>query len=264
MPVCIALAAALTLGFAAGGRVQAADQLTPISSGDELGLVRVRCVTDSNFEILFRAALVQVEQLSVEHEIVLTAGHGLPRNVDTLRSQCVLIDAAGRDYRLHGAWRSDQHIRGLANDWAVLTTQRRLRRNQPRLLVAAPSVEERRRMESAESSLRLPLLTVAEERACALEQSGISADERARGLFSHTCRSWHGHSGSPILALRGDAVVLIGIHLASRWFYEGQRSIKIGRYVDTAIMDAIYAAAGREPVSVDSEAVEKTDAAPAL
>jgi len=202
----------------------------------------VLCTNESGYKQLFRGTVVELED-TPDFDVILTAAHGLPRNVELLKEQCVVIDDDGRQYGLRRLWRPVDRGRGMADDWAVVATQRRMRRDQARLAVAAPIVRERRSLEARAAALRLPLMTVTEERDCTLQASGLTQREVERGLFSHSCRSWYGHSGSPLLAARDGRPVVIGFHLATRWFYEERRPIKIGRYVDAAIMAAIAAAA---------------------
>jgi len=208
----------------------------------------VLCTNESGYKLLFRGAVVAVDD-APNYDVILTAAHGLPRNVDLLREQCVVIDDENRHYGLRGLWRPDDIGRGMADDWAVIATLRRMRRDQARLAVGAPLVTERRTLEASAALLRLPLMTVTEERNCTLQDSGLTQREIERGLFSHSCRSWYGHSGSPILVARDGRPVVIGFHLATRWFYEERRPIKIGRYVDGAIVAAIAAAAGNDAYS---------------
>jgi hypothetical protein len=211
--------------------------------GGDIGLVRVQCTSDAGYRQVFRGAVVELDG-AARFDVILTAGHGLPRDLDIFKEHCAVIDTDGRRFGLRGMWRPEDSGRGMVDDWAVLATYRRMRRDQPRLAVGVPVVTEHRAPESSAAALRLPLMTVTEERDCALQDSGLTRREIQRGLFSHSCRSWYGHSGSPILAAADGRAVVIGLHLAKRWFYEGHRAIKIGRYVDAAIIDAIDAAAG--------------------
>ena len=237
----LARAVAFGIGVLAAGEVAAAND-APLPGG-EIGLVRVQCTSESGYRQVFRGAVVELEG-SPRYDVILTAGHGLPRNFETVKEYCAVLDADGRRYPLRGMWRPEDSGRGMVDDWAVLATFRRMRRSQPRLPVSAPFVVERRLLEDSDTSLRLPLMTLAEERDCVLLNDGLRQREIDRGLFSHSCRSWYGHSGSPVLAAANGRAVVIGLHLAKRWFYEERRTVKIGRYIDSAIIDAIDAAAG--------------------
>ena len=245
-PLCGSRAGWLARVVAAGaiacavGEAVADDAPLP---GGEIGLVRVQCTSESGYRQVFRGAVVDLEGES-RYDVILTAGHGLPRDLETVKEYCAVLDAAGRRYPLRGMWRPADSGRGMVDDWAVLATFRRMRRSQPRLPVSAPFVIERRLLEDSDTALRLPLMTLAEERDCALLNDGLRQREIDRGLFSHSCRSWYGHSGSPVLAAANGRAVVIGLHLAKRWFYEERRTVKIGRYIDSAIIDAIDAAAG--------------------
>lgn len=231
--------------YAAGDAAAADDEPLP---GGEIGLVRVQCTSESGYRQVFRGAVVDLEGES-RYDVILTAGHGLPRDLETVKEYCAVLDADGRRYPLRGMWRPADGGRGMVDDWAVLATFRRMRGNQARLPVAAPFVVERRSLEDSDTLLRLPLMTLAEEHDCVLLNDGLRQREIERGLFSHSCRSWYGHSGSPILAAANGRTVIIGLHLAKRWFYEEHRTVKIGRYIDAAIIDAIDTAAGENTPS---------------
>jgi hypothetical protein len=91
--------------------------------------------------------------------------------------------------------------------------------------------------------VRLPLLHPPEERDCRLSSTSLSAAEQSEGLFAHNCRAWQGHSGSPILLRIEEQLLLVGLHIGTRWVVEQPGTVKLGRYLDASILNAIALAA---------------------
>ena len=207
--------------------------------------MRIECATSRGIDMLFRGALIETEKARSSFEVVLTTAHGLPSALADLTAQCAVIGDRGRRYRIEAAWRAPSPNPQIADDWAVLLTAQRMRGAQRRLPVEQIAAVARDRMAADVTAVRLPLLTAGVERECFLSKSGLSPAEEIAGLFGHSCLSWHGHSGSPILARLGGEIRLIGVHLGSRWFFEERRLVKLGRFVDEAIVEAIQVAANR-------------------
>ena len=90
--------------------------------------------------------------------------------------------------------------------------------------------------------IRLPLRFLGAERTCVLRPPGSAGVDLEDGLFSHTCRSWSGHSGSPVLAVDERGAFIFGIHLGRRWLAETRQSLRIGRVIDSEILAAVRAA----------------------
>lgn len=233
-------------GWLAMAEVGAATTVLPETGGADAGLTRVACLAeDDSYVSRLRGVLVDVGVEHSAYEVVLTAAHGLPADVDALRRRCSVVDPEDRLYAIDMVWRPVPRGRGSVDDWAVLLTERRLEGDLDRVRVLAANQESWSRMARNEAPLRLPLRFSGGERACRLERPEVAGDDLAAQLFGHTCRAWSGHSGSPILTNVEGEAYLLGIHLGSRWIFERQASQHIGRYLDAEIIRTIRAAAAQ-------------------
>jgi len=219
----------------------AAAAVVPDSSGAEVGLTRIECVSEHGADTRrFRGAVIDTGTAAISYEVVLTAGHGLPSDVDALRRACSVVGAEDRRYLIEDVWRPSSRSRGAADDWAVLVTERRLRGDVKRLRTLTTERAFRQQLAENELPVRLPLRFIGAERACHLVQPGLSGAGLAVELFGHTCRAWSGHSGSPILTAVEDEMYILGIHLGSRWSFEERASLRIGRFLDAEMLEAIH------------------------
>jgi len=231
-------------------------EIAPPSMADlERALVRLECSSEQNSERHFRGTLIDTGQAKPNFEIILTAAHGLPSNPVELTRSCVVIGEHARSYRIDSVWRPLEPHGPLTDDWAVLRTERRIRGNFRRLRIAQLDQLVGKQMTAEPLPVRLPLLHPPAEHNCSLSGSSLSEAEQSAGLFAHDCRAWQGHSGSPILVSIDEKVLLIGFHLGTRRVFEDRVTLKLGRQLDAAILDAIAAAAGDrrgrdEPVTV--------------
>ena len=237
--VC-AVALAWTLAsFSAGANTLGA----PDRTGAEIGLIRISCVPDGGLgSNQFRGVVIDSAAAGMRHDVILTTAHGFPADPHLVIERCSVVGPEKRQYGVDAIWRSVARGRGSIDDWAVIATDRRLRgrieRQAVRVLPPTPGPPP----EAGATTVRLPLLFFGAERACSLtatESAGVYLDAK---LFGHTCRAWSGHSGSPILVVYDGDVFVMGIHLGSRWIFERQASLKIGRFVDNAVIEAIQSA----------------------
>ena len=213
-------------------------------SSAEVGWTRIECVADdSTNTALFRGAIIDTGTVDNSYEVIVTAAHGLPSDVDVLRRQCRVLGAKDGRYRIERIWRPYSRGRGSVDDWAVLLTERRLGGHVKRVRTLAIDHADRQRMAGNEIAVSLPLGLVGSERACSLIQPGSLDVDLAVELFGHTCRAWHGHSGSPILTTVEGEVYILGIHLGTLRILQNHASLELGRYVDMQIIETIHAAA---------------------
>ncbi len=214
--------------------------------GIDIGLARIECVSAAGVgRASRRGALIDTGATVTTYEVVLTAAHGLPRETEAVIRTCFLIGYAGRQYPIEAIWHPEQRGRGFTDDWAVILVVGRLSGHVARLRIAPLAHPELQQMISNDAPVRLPLRFAPSERECELTQSRLTVVEVRDGLLAHNCQAWSGHSGSPILInLEGQRYVL-GIHLGSRWIFERNAPLRLGRYVDAKISAAIEAAAER-------------------
>ena len=233
------------LAVALAGSGAHAAPATPERSGAEAGLVGIECGPERGLgSHRFRGVVIDTAGAELRRDVILTTAHGFPADTDRITEACWVEGPAQRQYAIDWFWRPVARGRGSLDDWAVLVTERRLRGELARQPVAAWPPGGRRAAR-AETPVRLPLRFFAAERACTLTPSGSAQEPLSAGFFSHTCRSWPGHSGSPILTADGGGVSVVGIHVGSRWIFERQASLKIGRFVDAEMLGAIRTATAR-------------------
>lgn len=209
-------------------------------SGADEGIALIECRPDgSSLARRQRGALIDYGEADVEFEVVLTTAHGMPGDMDSIDGSCALV--AGEDSRLPivAMWRPETHGRGSTDDWAVLISAGGLSGRAGRLRTLQPYSPELEELMTSDASVRLPLRFPPGERACELKPSKLTVLDVRAGLFAHNCISWAGHSGSPVLVNVEGKPVVLGLHLGSRWLQADQISLKIGRYIDTAIVTAI-------------------------
>ncbi len=225
------------------GAADAATPLVPDSSGAEVGLIRVECRPDDGAGLYrFRGVVVDTKTTGISHDVILTTAHGLPSAVDEIRQKCHVVGAQDERYPIAAIWRSDIRGRDSVDDWVVLATGQRLGGGLRRLRVRPMPSSALQQLVVAETVVRLPLRFVGGERACSLTPPGSAGVDLEVELFGHTCRAWPGHSGSPILFTADGELSILGIHLGSRWLFDINGSLEIGRFVDANVLDAIRAA----------------------
>ncbi len=212
--------------------------VVPEYAGAEAGLIALECVPeDETIGHRFRGVVIDVGD--TPHEVVLTTAHGFPKAAEIVSERCFVAGRGNRRYPIHALWRPVFRHRGAVDDWAVVVTGRKLReriwrqrlRDEP-VVLEQPGVDPT-------ATVRLPLRFLGTERSCALrtpESVGANLEE---GLFVHTCRSWAGHSGSPVLAVDDHGAFVLGIHVGRRWIAQPRRSLRIGRVIDSEILEAV-------------------------
>ena len=214
--------------------------VVPEYAGAEAGLIGIECVPDGGTRgYRFRGVVIDTGRVDSDHEVILTTAHGFPAAAEDVREKCAVLGTKDRRYSIQAIWRPATRVRGAVDDWAVFVTRRDLRERiwRQRLPSAPVAIEER--LADPTAPIRLPLRFLGAERACALRAPGSAGLSLETGLFSHTCRSWSGHSGSPVLAVDEHGAFVLGIHLGRRWFADPYRSLKIGRAIDSEILQAV-------------------------
>ena len=186
--------------------VGAATSTPPRGTGPERGVAVVQCLDrDTSTRTRARAAILDLGVADPVRDAVLTAAHGLPPDSETVRRNCTVFADGGRTYRIRAVFLGGQ------SDWAVLVTSRRLRGAVARLTPVPLTAEEFAALLRGEAPLELRRLLQNDH--CRAHADWLSRTELEAGLFLHSCRSWPGLSGSPLLLDAAGAPALIGIHL---------------------------------------------------
>ena len=234
-----ALAVALSLVCLMPGAAAAADTfVVPEYAGAEAGLIVIECVPEGG-TVGHRFRGVAIDAGDTRHEVILTTSHGFPATADLVAERCAVAGIRDRRYPIGAIWRPPFRARGAVDDWAVVVTDRRLRERIWRQRMRSEPVALEGQPGEPSAKVRLPLRFLGTERSCALRAPESVGLELEVGLFSHTCRSWAGHSGSPVLAVDEHGAFILGIHVGRRWYAATRESLRIGRLIDSEILDAI-------------------------
>jgi hypothetical protein len=216
---------------------------SPAGVDTERGVVVIQCKAEQpRFFIRSRGAILDPNLDTAAGEIILTTGHGIPETAEAIRRNCTIQGERRRSYAIGHAWRGS--VAGAReHDWAVLLTTRRLDEGARRLRYvifesgAWSSLTERQ----APAQLLLRRAE-AERQTCRLARTWLTSAQIAAGLFTHSCRSWEGHSGSPIVIGINAEPVVVGIQLARiqrPMGGDGPSNLGLGRRLDEAIEDAV-------------------------
>lgn len=218
--------------------------LSELAGPAQPGIVRIRCRLGPIMRF-FRGSVMATGQGNAAWDVVLTTLHGLPDDIDLITDRCVVVDGFGHEIGLREMWRPP--LRGLVStsDWAVLLTRERIERIGVRLSFSADPYRELLQLARSSAPVRLPMLNPAAETDCNLIPSELTAASAAPTIFAHTCRTWPGHSGSPILADVDGRLLILGIHLGRRRNHLAHTAYGVGRLIDSTIVAAIDAAIAR-------------------
>jgi len=230
-----------------GMSANADTSVVPEYAGAEAGLIGIECIPEGGtVGYRFRGVVIDTGSANSSHEVILTTAHGFPAAAETITERCTVAGEKGRRYPIRAIWRPSSRDRGAVDDWAVVVTGEKLRERLWRQRVRTEPATEEKEGQGAEITvpIRLPLRFLGAERACALRSPGSAGVDLEEGLFSHTCRSWSGHSGSPVLAVDERGAFIFGIHLGRRWLVETRQSLRIGRVIDSEILAAVRDATG--------------------
>jgi hypothetical protein len=212
----------------------------PEYAGAEAGLIGIECIPQGGtIGHRFRGVVIDTGNLNSRHEVILTTAHGFPAASGVITERCAVAGAKDRRYPIRAIWRPRSQDRGAVDDWAVVVTGRNFRERIWRQRVRSEPAAEAGQLVDLAAPIRLPLRFLGAERACVLSEPAAVGVELEAGLFSHTCRSWSGHSGSPVLAVDDDGAFILGIHVGRRWLAEKRQSLRIGRAIDSEILAAV-------------------------
>ena len=216
----------------------------PTGAGVERGVAILHCTTPSGLLATSRATLLDVG-LDAGADVLLTTAHGLPSTADEVRRACRIL-ARGKEHLIEAVWHAGGYAAGPEHDWAVLVSERikgELRRW--RATEAGASWLEQLVADNARVRLVLRYAD-ATQSDCQLEAW------TTQRLLVHTCVTYPGTSGSPLVVGVELEPVLIGLHVGSQWSFDGQKLdvVSVARPLDAAVIAAIDAAAAAATAAV--------------
>jgi hypothetical protein len=237
-------AATALAAVAAASSAELTELPPPAGAGVERGVAILQCTAPSGLLLVSRATLVDVG-VDVRAEVSLTTGHGLPSTADEVRRNCRIL-ARGKAHAIEGVWHAGGYAAGPEHDWAVVTSER-IKGELRRWRVAEAAEGWLEQLVTDNASVRLVLRYAdAAQSDCRLERW------TPQRLLAHTCTTYPGTSGSPLVVGVGveREPVLIGLHVGSQLEWDGKKLdvVSVARPLDAAVIAAIDAAAAAAAV----------------
>ncbi|RPI60834.1 MAG: hypothetical protein EHM50_06700 [Lysobacterales bacterium] len=233
----------VALGAPAARAAEVTTLPPPSGTGIERGVALLRCkVPGTPTFFLSRGAVLEVG--AHEHaDVLLTTAHGLPASAAEVVRDCRVV-ARGREYPIDDVWHAGGDALGAGHDWAVVLSKR-IRGDLHRWRVGEVGVESLAKLVADRAPVRLVMryTDMGTHTDCRLEPRA-SIPSR---LVAHTCLSYPGMSGSPLILGVADEPVLIGLHVGSGLEWTGFKidMVSVAQPIDAPVIAAIVAAAAR-------------------
>jgi hypothetical protein len=236
----LATVAALTAAATWSSEITDLPQLT--GTGIERGVASLRCAVPGTDIFRFsRGAVLEIGALA-RADVLLTTAHGLPASAAEAVRDCRIV-ANGREYAINDVWHAGGDSLGAEGDWAVVLADR-IRGDLRRWRVAEVGDELRAKLvdEGARVRLVLRYADTDRETSCRLEPRALPPR-----LVAHTCATYPGMSGSPMILGIEHEPVVIGMVVGSGLEWSGWKidMISVARPIDAPIIAAIVAATAR-------------------
>ncbi len=218
--------------------------------GIERGVTRLRCPSQHGDGWLRTRAIIVDTATDAVREVLLAPSHGLPADIEAISKKCVVESGSGSTARIAEVWIPEHRDEASSGDWAVMTTQARFRGEIHRLrvgVVGAPSLAE---LIDDEAPILLMMHSPdADQDHCRILGAGLRTwQQSASGVFLHSCRTWRGVSGAPIVMRSDGLPIAIGFNsgiLIRPLDHEGPLYLGVGRAIDAEIASAIRSATTR-------------------
>lgn len=185
--------------------------------GIERGITRLICAHETlGYRMRSRAFIVDVGSPWSDADLVVAPAHVLPNDARRIVEDCFIVGSGGIDVRIAHFVLPEART-DLYDDWIVLVTAGRFEGNVGRLRVAALAPDALERMIHERAPLRLMLYSAsAEQDDCVFAPNYSTAKELEIGVFVHSCRTWEGTSGAPIVVDIDGAPVVIAMNIGRR------------------------------------------------
>lgn len=219
--------------------------------GIERGITRILCSQDEPSRwISSRGIILNVGQPELDHDVLLAPAHGLPADSKVVERDCIIAGSHGSTEHIAAVWLAENRNVPGSGDWAVLMTRRRIQGEISRLSARFLPPDTLERLVADETSITLMMQTSsADQDDCRMLFEGLQSELHLEsGVFFHSCMTWPGVSGAPIVVAIDGAPVVIGFTIAARvrpLRYEGPLYIGIGRAIDEQIAAAVRRATER-------------------
>ena len=233
----LGLMAIVALTAAAANGAEPTDLPPPKGAGIERGVDTLQCEAPSGLLSTSRATVLDVG-LDARADVWLTTAHGLPVAPEDVRRRCHVF-ARGAQRAIEQVWRAHGQAADPEHDWAVLVTER-IKGDLKRWRVAAVAENWLEQLVADHARVRLVLrYAEAAQTDCRLEAW------TAQRLLAHTCVTYPGTSGSPLVVGVDFEPVIIGLHVGSQVTWDGKEldMVSVARPLDAAVIAAVEAAA---------------------
>jgi hypothetical protein len=234
------LTALAALGAAAARSAELTELPPATGTGLERGVALLRCVEPgSELFRQSRAAVLDVGAAALA-DVLLTTSHGLPHSTAAVERHC-RVYARGKEYDIEAVWQGG-HPSAPEHDWAVVLLEERIKGDLRRWRMADAAESRLEELVDDKAAVRLVLRYAgATQTDCHLERW------TAQHLLAHSCVTYPGESGSPLVVGIDHTLLLIGVHIGSQLEWDGAKLnvVSIARPVDSAVIAAVEAAAAR-------------------
>lgn len=223
------------------GAAEVSDLPPPDGAGVERGVAILRCGAPSGVYWTSRATVLEVGA-DARSDVLVTTAHGLRASTLDVVEECTIL-ARGKEHAIKEVWNAGGSYP--EHDWAVLLT-RRIAGEVRRWRVASMETSWLDGLVADKSRVRLVM------RYADAAQSDCRLDGwTAQRLLMHTCMTYPGLSGSPLVVGVGSQPVLIALHVGSELRWDGRELdfARVARPLDASVIAAIEAAALRAQVS---------------
>ena len=212
---CTTMVAWLTVGQIVYGADVTGSAVHAGAAGLERGIARVICAkADSSYSVRSRALIVDTGESTPAVEVMLAPAHVLPRDPQRIKPDCRIARVVGSAAKIAEFWLPDDRDTA-GGDWAVLLTDQAFNSDIGRLRTGVVAQEVLERLLAEGVPMHLVLYQPqADLHGCKLidaSRSGLT--QLQHGVFSHSCRTWPGTSGAPLVVGLGGEPVVIGMNI---------------------------------------------------
>jgi hypothetical protein len=220
-------------------------ELTPLppagGAGVERGVALLRCsVPGSAATRMSRATVLQVGA-ALAADVLLTTAHALPPSAVEIERDCRVL-VRGEEYAIGAVWNADNRVPGPEHDWAVVLLDERIEGDLVRWRAEEVAPSWLDELVAARAPVRLVLrFADAAQTDCELEAW------TPRRSLAHSCVTYPGTSGSPLVVGVDSTAMLIAIHVGSELLFDGTRfdMVSVARPIDASVLAAIEKASAR-------------------
>jgi hypothetical protein len=233
----LGLTAIVVLAATAAKGAELTELPPPSGAGLERGVATLRCEAPSGLLATSRATVLDVAT-DGRGDVWLATAHGLPAAAEDVRRGCHVF-ARGAARSIKHVWRAPAQVADPEHDWAVFVTAR-IEGELKRWPVTAATEGWLDLLVAEHAPVRLVLRYAgATQTDCRLEAW------TAQRLLAHTCVTYPGTSGSPLVVGIEHEPVVIGVHVGSQLQWNGKSldMVSVARPLDAAVIAAVEAAA---------------------